>query len=1052
VAAVEAQGLSIRDLKKAKAPKGDITAAVAALLELKAKYQEVTGEPFPAPAKAAAPSKAAAPAAAGKEGAKKISVGPRLPLAEFVTISCTGAFIELEAPPGAGKGGKKQGGKSMAPCFEPLQSLDAPHKRATLLLALIRLNRTNEIGDAVQYILSVLNGACSLDNAAAEAPVLEPNHLAYVGLVLDAPTAKAALCAKAAQSLLAMADGVAALSCEAVQTCKTPFAEEYSDICRPHRGQMTASANLRALLEGSRMVTSAPKKPLKQFDAIPQYHGTALESIQTVVKSLETEINSAPKDSTSVSAFDPQLLVSALVGLQTSLRALLQGSASRLLALQGSSEEAGARQCQIPQTVDEASEMVSATVNELQTALMNEAGESLAVIKKLEEASAKSEVVVAEAESSRDPGAALKPEDDPALKGKTPEQIAKVLAKRKEKEDKAAAKKKKKGGAAGGGGIALGGGTASIRKYLQAASDLAVVMNPFDTSFVGMEHFMNELVTQLSASGGVGGRRRPKVAKGARDFLPEQMRVREKAFAIIKRVFKRHGAQEIDTPVFEQKSTLCGKYGEDSKLIYDLADQGGELLALRYDLTVPFARFLSSNPVGNIKRYHIARVYRRDQPAMNRGRFREFYQCDFDVAGNYGSMIADAEVVTVACDILRDLDLGEFKVKLNHRVLLDAILEICGCPADKFRTICSAIDKLDKEPWSEVRREMVEDKGLAAAVADKIGTFVVHTSNPGEARLLHQKLTAEKTFGNHPGAAKAMQELDLLFQYTDSFGSYANISFDLTLARGLDYYTGLIYELVFIDANQVGSVAAGGRYDKLVGMFNSEDIPCVGVSIGIERVFALMEAKEKAKNTKSNNVEVLVATIGNDMLCQRMAVCSELWRSDISAEIVQQENPKLVKQLNHADQNGIPFVVIFGAAELAEGMVNIKDLVRHTEDKVPHADLAEELVKRGKNTPATLLARLVFSNYVGDCQVASWCTRRRPMVPLHPSLLLRPPPFRPTRSTSRGTRTVQLCPTGPLSNKLYLCRRMTFSADGTGWCADDDVSGAHGDGGGNSEV
>ncbi|CAN0408941.1 unnamed protein product [Discosporangium mesarthrocarpum] len=156
-----------------------------------------------------------------------------------------------------------------------------------------------------------------------------------------------------------------------------------------------------------------------------------------------------------------------------------------------------------------------------------------------------------------------------------------------------------------------------------------------------MGPFMISLVERLSSG---GAQRKPKIAKGAIDFLPEQMRVREKAFSIIRKVFKRHGAVEIDTPVFELKETLTGKYGEDQKLIYDLADQGGELLSLRYDLTVPFARYLALNGVGNIKRFHIAKVYRRDQPNIPQGRFREFYQCDFDIAGNYGESVGALEM------------------------------------------------------------------------------------------------------------------------------------------------------------------------------------------------------------------------------------------------------------------------------------------------------------------------------------------------------------------------------------------------------------------------
>lgn len=166
--------------------------------------------------------------------------------------------------------------------------------------------------------------------------------------------------------------------------------------------------------------------------------------------------------------------------------------------------------------------------------------------------------------------------------------------------------------------------------------------------------------------------------------------------AKIVKCFKRHGAETIDTPVFELKEVLTGKYGEDSKLIYDLADQGGEILALRYDLTVPFARYLAQNKVTNMNRYHIAKVYRRDNPAITRGRYREFYQCDFDIAGVYEPMVPDVECIRVADEILRSLEIGDFKIKVNHRKILDGVFAICGFPSSKFRTICSSVDKLIK--------------------------------------------------------------------------------------------------------------------------------------------------------------------------------------------------------------------------------------------------------------------------------------------------------------------------------------------------------------------
>ena len=170
---------------------------------------------------------------------------------------------------------------------------------------------------------------------------------------------------------------------------------------------------------------------------------------------------------------------------------------------------------------------------------------------------------------------------------------------------------------------------------------------------------------------------------------------------------------------------LTGKYGEDSKLIYDLADQGGEELALRYDLTVPFARYVAQNGIKQIKRFHIARVYRRDNPKMESGRYREFYQCDFDIAGEYSAkMVPDAECVKIVDSILTALDLGDFRIKVNSRKILDGMFAVCGVEPAKFRTICSAVDKLDKMPWDDVKKEMTHEKGLSEEVADKIGNYV----------------------------------------------------------------------------------------------------------------------------------------------------------------------------------------------------------------------------------------------------------------------------------------------------------------------------------------
>ncbi|KAI4849162.1 histidyl-tRNA synthetase, partial [Aureobasidium sp. EXF-8846] len=257
-----------------------------------------------------------------------------------------------------------------------------------------------------------------------------------------------------------------------------------------------------------------------------------------------------------------------------------------------------------------------------------------------------------------------------------------------------------------------------------------------------------------------------KVPKGTKDWEGKDMVIRDKIFSTITNVFKRHGAVTIDTPVFELKEILSGKYGEDSKLIYDLADQGGELCSLRYDLTVPFARWLAMNTsVQNIKRYHIAKVYRRDQPAMTKGRMREFYQCDFDIAGAYDPMIPDAEILRIACEIFDELGWkGKYTIKLNHRKILDGIFSVCGVPTDKLRTISSAVDKLDKSPWDEVKREMTEEKGLDPEIADKIGKYVVRKGG----RDLLKDLQADATLSANESAKAGLDNIEILFNYLDT--------------------------------------------------------------------------------------------------------------------------------------------------------------------------------------------------------------------------------------------------------------------------------------------
>lgn len=506
---------------------------------------------------------------------------------------------------------------------------------------------------------------------------------------------------------------------------------------------------------------------------------------------------------------------------------------------------------------------------------------------------------------------------------------------------------------------------AACRRQIEAQLDKVRTLNaseaPIDTvsSEVAALQALSAQLGELSLSkkGGQKGKITLKTPKGTRDWEPLSMSLRKHVFSTIERVFSTHGAVTIDTPVFELKEILAGKYGEDSKLIYDLQDQGGELCSLRYDLTVPFARFVAMNPTeyGNIKRYHIAKVYRRDQPAMTKGRFREFYQCDFDIAGTYDAMVPDAECLCVLVETLDALDIGAFTIKLNHRKLLDAIFAVCGVPDDKIRTISSAVDKLDKSPWDEVKHEMVAEKGLPADVADRIGTYVLQRGS----RELIAKLREDAALMQNNKAVEGLADMELLFQYLDVYGVVDRVSFDLSLARGLDYYTGVIYEAITalsapptkegapaqrktkdngeLDESTVGvgSIAAGGRYDHLVGMFcgakRPDAVPCVGVSIGVERVFSILlqrlqEAQARGERTsvRQKEVDVYVMSMGDGLLLERMQVCKMLWDAGIKTEFLYKKKPKLQQQFAVVDKEQIPLAVLLAPGEWANGTVRVK--------------------------------------------------------------------------------------------------------------------------------
>ncbi|XP_060110443.1 histidine--tRNA ligase, cytoplasmic-like isoform X2 [Heteronotia binoei] len=380
-----------------------------------------------------------------------------------------------------------------------------------------------------------------------------------------------------------------------------------------------------------------------------------------------------------------------------------------------------------------------------------------------------------------------------------------------------------------------------------------------------------------------------KTPKGTRDFSPKQMAIREKIFSTIISCFKRHGAVTIDTPVFELKDLLLDSHWEELKLVYHLKDQGGEELSLRYDLTVPLARYLAMNKITNFKRYHIAKVYRRDQPAMARGRYREFCQCDFDIAGQHDPMIPDAECLKVMHEILSALHCGEFLIKINDRRILSGIFSICGVPDTKFETACSTLDKLGKVSWEEVKKEMVQEKGLLPEAAESIGQYIRLSGG----RHLIDQLCQDPKLCKSQLAMEGLEDMKLLFEYLTLFGIIDQVSLDLSLARGLDYYSGLIYEAVLLhqpnghckEPPPVDSVAGGGRYDGLVASLDQkgQKVPCVGVSIGVERLFSVIEQKLEMSKEKIRvkETQVLVAAAQKNLLTARMKLISELWDAGI---------------------------------------------------------------------------------------------------------------------------------------------------------------------------
>jgi histidyl-tRNA synthetase len=423
---------------------------------------------------------------------------------------------------------------------------------------------------------------------------------------------------------------------------------------------------------------------------------------------------------------------------------------------------------------------------------------------------------------------------------------------------------------------------------------------------------------------------KPSIPKGTRDFTPEQIVKRNYIFDTIKSVFVKYGFQPIETPTMEKLSTLTGKYGDEGdqllfkvlnsgdflrkakdmddykKLSFQIAEKG-----LRYDLTVPFARYvvMHQNDIAfPFKRYQIQPVWRADRP--QRGRYREFYQCDVDIVGS-DSLMFEAELIKIYDEVFAKLKINT-TIKINNRKILEGIAETAGIP-DKMIDMTVAIDKLDKVGIEGVRKEMRERdiNDDAIATIEKI--------------LAVDKLTDLKAvFENSEIGRKGVEELEEVFYFLKYSDQTNDIVFDITLARGLSYYTGCIFEVAANDI-KMGSIGGGGRYDDLTGMFGLKDVSGVGVSFGAERIYDVMEELELFPKDDSHNLKLLFVTFDQESFMFAYKALMQVRQAGINAELYP-EPVKMKKQMKYANARNVPYVAIVGSHEMENSVLAIKDM------------------------------------------------------------------------------------------------------------------------------
>lgn len=397
----------------------------------------------------------------------------------------------------------------------------------------------------------------------------------------------------------------------------------------------------------------------------------------------------------------------------------------------------------------------------------------------------------------------------------------------------------------------------------------------------------------------------PRLLKGFRDYAPSEQLARQQMFSKIQSVFERFGFLPLSTPVLEYKEILMGKYGEDEKLVYSFKDNGDRDVAMRYDLTVPLARFVAQNQgqlVLPFKRYQIAPVWRADNP--QKGRLREFYQCDVDAVGT-DSNLADAEVIACLCMALEAVGVKNYKVRLNDRATLKEF---------SVQTI-RAIDKLDKIGIEGIVKEM-EENGVSKEEIEKAKSLV------------------------SAGARTVPENTADLIKQLEQYSLAGQVEFDPTIARGIDYYTGTVFEIILIDKPEFGAICAGGRYDGLVDQFSSQSLPAVGGSIGIDRLIAALTEMGQMQSVQP--IRALVLNQNEALVESYLKIATNLRAEGINVEFYYSA-AKLDKQFKYAESKGIPFAIIVGETEVKDGTVQLKNLATREQETIVLGDLLEKL-------------------------------------------------------------------------------------------------------------